>query len=174
MVGRSVAYAVVRPVRSSCPVWLAAAGSRVTIVLVTSDDARAMGQGSARHRPTSHRKPGPAALDMPPPKPWEAFTTEVRPTLLVLVGTVSSLSWGGAALLGEGPLGGRAIGFGVLIAGALLALSYTLRFFPAVMNRSKWSITRPRRILRLTRWTTWVLYFAGCVVAAIALFFIER
>ncbi len=148
--------------------------SRATIVLVTSDDARAVDQGAARHVPTSHRKPGPAALDMPPPKPWEAFTTELRPTLLVLFGTVSSLSWGGRALLGGGPLGGRAMGLGVLITGALLTLSYALRFFPAVMNGPKWSTTRPRQILRLTLRTTWVLYFASCVVAAIALFFIER
>ena len=139
---------------------------------VGRDGGRTSGQVSGPH-PHSHRRPGSAAVGLPPERQsiGRIFWQSPREPLLVALGALFGLGWGVWTLVSAQHLGQRAAGLVAVIAGALVATSYLLRFHPSVLADQWCFKSTPRRALRLVLAYSWLAFLAVVVVAWMATVF---
>ena len=87
--------------------------------------------------------------------------------LLVAVGGLLCLGWGGATAWHDGPAWQRGLGLVAAVAGAMVWVSYVLRSHPAWIAGDRWTRTRPRRALRAVLAHAWAVFLVVSVCAAL-------
>ena len=119
--------------------------------------------------PTSHRRPGPAAIRMPaePVTFRGVLADNFREVLFIAASVLAALVWGGSSVAtGDSPAA-RAAGAATIVAGLLLLASYALRFRRPVLEDDRWFRSRPRRVVRLVLVYAWGVYFATVLVVGL-------
>jgi hypothetical protein len=134
---------------------------------VTTNDSESLaGAGEAGHASA----PGPGgrrrqAVGVPGPSFPKVLWENPREPALVGLGGVLGLGWGVSTAVAAGPLLGRVLGVVAAVAGALVLVSYVLRFLPAILQGERWFSTRSRRAARVGLKYAWV-GFLGVVFFA--------
>jgi hypothetical protein len=113
----------------------------------------------------SHRHDGRAQLAAPAGSFREEVRRNPHEVLMVAVGGLLAVLWGGSTLVNDGPAWQRGLGLLAALAGALVWISYFLRFWPALIEDERWSRTRTRRALRGVLVHAWAVFFALAILA---------
>ena len=122
---------------------------------------------SPRRTTASHRRPGRSRLSVPADTFRDEVWANPGQLLLVAVGGLLCMGWGGATAWDEGPAWQRGLGVVVAASGALVWVSYALRRHPSWSTGERWTRTRPRRVLRAVLVHAWPAFLVASVGAAL-------
>ena len=123
-------------------------------------DAAGHDVDSPRREPGRHRREGNAQVAASPASFREEVWANPHGLLFFAVGGLLGVLWGGSTLLHDGPTWQRGLGLVAALAGALVWVSYFLRFQPYLLAGERWERTRPRRVMRAVLARSWAVFVA--------------